>query len=157
MVISESMAGLIQEQISHELGNAIQYEMVASWAANQWLKGIAAYFKGQAHDERDHADKFVGYLALANAPVQVPAIERRVSEFADCDEIARLYQDTEAETTDRINRMQDLASEERDYGTAQFLDWFSGEQIEEEGSAERFASLVKTCGGDLVKLDLMLR
>jgi ferritin len=157
MVISEAMANLINQQIAHELGNENQYRMVHSWAANQWLTGIAAYFKSQADGEGEHASKFESYLLTANAPVKIPAVEKRVTEFTDCEAIARLYQETEAATTDLINKMQDLSFEENDYGTAQFLDWFSGEQVEEEGSAERFLNLVKICGGDLVKLDLMLR
>ena len=157
MVLSDTMANLINSQIAHELGNELQYRMVSSWAANQWLKGIAEYFKSQADGEKEHANKFTEYLLTANVPVQIPAIEKRVTTFTDCEAIAQLYQETEAATTDLIDKMQDLASEEDDYGTAQFLDWFSGEQIEEMGSAERFSNLVKLANGDLLKLDLMLR
>lgn len=157
MVISDTMAGLINQQISHELGNELQYRMIVSWASNRWLKGVAAYFKEQADGEKEHANKFTDYLLTANVAVQIPAIEKRVTEFPDCESIARLYQETEAATTDLIDKMQDLAFEENDYGTAQFLDWFSGEQIEEMGSATRFAELVKLSNGDLLKLDLMLR
>ena len=157
MVISEAMANLINKQIAHEYGNKMQYDMISSWAANQWLKGIAAYFKSQADGEGEHASKFESYLLTANVPVKIPTIEGRVSEFANCEAIVRLYQETEAKTTDLINKMQDLSFEDGDYGTAQFLDWFSGEQVEEEGSAERFANLVKLSNGDLLKLDLMLR
>lgn len=36
--------------------------------------------------------------------------------------------------TSRINRLMDMANEERDYAAISFLKWFADEQIEEENT-----------------------
>lgn len=154
MIISEQVSSLLQAQVSNELRNRMMYKAMSSWAYVRGLKGIASYFDGQANDELAHSDKMLAYLAEANVQIQIPAVPF-TGTYQDCESIARAYTEIEAGTTDEIDAIYNLAVEEKDYGTQQFLDWFAGEQVEEMGKAERFANLVATANGDLIKLDLM--
>ena len=155
MVISETLAGMLNAQISHELANRLQYLMIASWCHGQGLKGLESFFTTQASGEQEHADKFTAYLNEANAQVAVPAVEKRTSEFKDCEQIANLYVETEALTTEKIMALWRQTETDRDIGSQDLLQVMLREQIEEEGLAERFGNLVDLAGGDLLKLDLM--
>ena len=155
MVISEQVANLINAQISHELGNRLLYIQISSWAHDLGLKRIAAFFKGESDSEQGHADKFVSYLQEANTQVAVPIIDAKQSIFKDCDDVASSYVEAEATTTRNINSIWEVAIAEKDYATQDLLQWFSHEQVEEEGLAERFSNLVDLANGDYLKLDLM--
>lgn len=154
MVTSELLTGLINAQISRELGNRLLYLHIASWFHNQGLKRLAKFFTGEAEGEQGHADRFMGYLREANTQVAVPSIEAKQASFRDADEIANLYIEAEAITTQYIDALWDVAVAEKDWSVQDLLQWFSREQTEEEGLAERFASLANLSNGDLVSLDL---
>lgn len=154
MIISERVSALLQAQVANEIRNRMAYKAMSSWAHVRGLKGIAGYFEGQSNDELAHSDKLLAYLAEANVQIQIPAVPF-TETYQDCESIARAYNEIEAGTTDEIDAIYNLAVEEKDYGTQQFLDWFAGEQISEMAEAERFANLVMMANGDLIKLDLM--
>ena len=54
-----------------------------------------------------------------------------------------------------INELVDLSSAERDYPTNHFLQWFLGEQIEEEASASQPVEKMKLVGDDRSGLFLL--
>jgi ferritin len=52
----------------------------------------------------------------------------------------------EQDVTGRINRLMDLAIEEKDYATQDFLRWFVSEQVEEEANVSHLLTLVEAMG-----------
>ena len=48
--------------------------------------------------------------------------------------------------TKSINKLMDLAIEEKDHATAAMLQWFITEQVEEISSADQFLRLVQRAG-----------
>jgi ferritin len=52
----------------------------------------------------------------------------------------------EQDVTGRINRLMDLAIEEKDYATQDFLRWFVSEQVEEEANVSHLLTLVEALG-----------
>lgn len=155
-VISDKMAQLINEQIAHELANRMQYLMFSNWFANQGLKNLAKFWKGEADGELGHSDKFVAYLAESNTALKVPAIEQKVQTFNGCEDIANIYIEAESDTTAHLKVIWDLTNFEDDAGTGDLMQWYMREQVEEEGNAERFSNLVDLANGDLIKLDLAI-
>ena len=154
MIISDKLSSLLQTQVSNEMRNRLAYKAMSSWAHIRGLKGIAKYFEDQAEDELGHHNKFLSYLAEANVQIQLPPIPVTES-YMDCESIARAYTEIEARTTDEIDAMWEVAISDKDYGTQDFLQWFSREQVSEMAEAERFVNLVMMANGDLIKLDLM--
>ena len=62
----------------------------------------------------------------------------------------------EAYITGRINHLMDLAIKEKDHATANFLNWFVAEQVEEEDSVNEVVQklrMVGTGGGGLFMMD----
>lgn len=154
MIISERVSALLQAQVANELRNRMAYKAMSSWAHVRGLKGIAKYFEDQSSDELSHHDKFLSYLAEANVQIQVPPISS-TETYTDCDSIASAYREIEARTTDELDAIWGAAVADKDWGTQDFLQGLSREQISEMAEAERFANLVMMANGDLIKLDLM--
>lgn len=154
MIISERLVSALQAQAANELRNRMAYKAMSSWAHVRGLKGIAKYFDDQSDDELGHHNKFLSYLSEANVQIQVPPIPPTVT-YTDCDSIASAYREIEAKTTDELDAIWDVAVADKDWGTQDFLQGLSREQISEIAEAERFANLVMMANGDLIKLDLM--
>lgn len=155
--VGEQLASMLNAQIAHEIGNELLYRQIASYAHTMGLSGVSKYFSGQADDEAEHARWIIEFLNKANAQVAIPAVAARQSAFASCEEVAALYVETEAATTDALEAIARQADAEYDIGVQDLMQKMLAEQTEEEGAADRFARLVQVCGGDLIKLDLMLR
>lgn len=156
IIISEAAAAMLNAQISHELHNEQQYRAFGSWASNLGLKRLAEYFKAQADDERQHAQKFTDYLIECNQQVAIQPVAAPLARFADCAEIADVRFALEATTTEQIDALMDLAMQEADYGLQDLLQAFCREQKEELSEALRLVSLVKLSGGNVVLLDLAI-
>jgi len=154
MIISETLSSLLQSQVSNEMRNRLAYKAMSSWANVCGLKRIAKYFDDQAEDELGHHNKLLSYLAEANVQIQIPPIPATAT-YQDCESIAKAYLEIEAGTTDEIDAMWDVAVSDKDWGTQDFLQGLSREQVSEMSEAERFANLVMMANGDLIKLDLM--
>lgn len=154
--VSEKLIFMLEEQTAHEIGNNLQYRMVSSWAETKGLKNIAGYFSKQADGEADHAKWLMDLLKDANVPLAIPTIEKRVSEFASCEVIAQLYIETEAETTNRLESIAKVSDGEYNIGVQNLMQKMLAEQLEEEGSSDKFANLVKLANGSPIMLDLAM-
>jgi ferritin len=155
--ISDTLIPILQRQVAHELRNELVYRSVASWAATKWLKGIQAYFSSQADGEAGHAKIIMGLLADANEPLAIPNIENIPSGFTSCEQIASLYIETEAATTAVLETLYFAAESDKAVGVSNIIQGMLTEQIEEEGSGDRFLNAVDLAGGNLLLLDLALR
>ena len=60
--ISKKMAKAINEQIIAELESAYIYLNIANYYVENGLAGFGAWFKKQAEEEVEHAEKFIDYL-----------------------------------------------------------------------------------------------
>ena len=58
----------------------------------------------------------------------------------------KLALDGENLVTQAIHNLMDLATGEKDYSTANFLQWFIGEQVEEVATMEQLLKVVERAG-----------
>ena len=54
----------------------------------------------------------------------------------------------EKKVTAMIHALCDIAAEEKDYATANFLQWYVAEQVEEEASAQEILDALECVGED---------
>jgi ferritin len=147
-MISNKVAAAINEQIGNEFGASLQYVAIASFFASEGLVELAARFYTQADEERMHAMKFVKYLVDAGAQVEIPKIPAPKGGFKSAAEAVKLSLEWEKTVTDQINRLAKLAAGESDYLTANFLNWFVNEQLEEVSSMDNLYRTIKRAGED---------
>ena len=65
----------------------------------------------------------------------------------------KLSLDQEVKVTKQINALVELARNENDYITINFLQWFLTEQLEEVSSMDNLLKIVERAGTDLLQAD----
>ena len=142
-MISEKIAKLINEQIVHEQYAAQYYLCMSAWFYGQDLDGIANYFRVQSKEELMHADKMFDYLKDVGVNIEIGAIERPEQKFQNATEIFERALQHEKKVTQLIFNIVKNATEEGDFATVSFMQWFINEQVEEEASASQLVSKIK--------------
>ncbi|MFH1380833.1 MAG: ferritin [Candidatus Omnitrophota bacterium] len=131
-MLSEKMTKAINTQINREIYSAYLYLGMASYAAHKGLNGIANWFNVQVQEELSHAKKMYDYVFQAGGRVMLLDIESPQQEFSSARELFEKTLAHEKMVTCLINKLVDIAKEEKDPATESFLKWFVTEQIEEE-------------------------
>jgi ferritin len=146
MLISKPMNAALNAQVGHEFGASLQYVQIATYFDREGLPTLANHFYKQSEEEREHAMKFVRFIADAAGEVAIPAIPAPQSTFKSAEEAVRKSVDWEVSVTKQINGLMDLAIKDNDHITRNFLNWFMEEQLEEVSSMETLLSMVRRAG-----------
>ena len=133
----------LNAQIGNELGAHNQYLAVAVHFDALTMPRMAAFFYGQALEERDHAMMMVQYLLDTDADVTMPGVDAPESAFADVVAPIELALDQEKRVTEQINSLLRIAREENDFASEQFMQWFIKEQVEEVATMSDLLAVVK--------------
>ncbi len=139
-MLSERMEKALNEQIKWEFYSAYLYLSMASYFESLSLEGFAGWMKAQAVEECVHAMKFYHFVNERGGRVRLEAIDQPPTDWKSPLAVLEYGLDHEREVTKKINRLVELAQEEKDHATYIFLQWFVTEQVEEEDS---FGSLVE--------------
>lgn len=131
-MLSEELLQGLNEQMNFEFFSAHAYMAMAAYCSSESLDGFAHFFLVQAEEERFHAMKFYNFINALGLRATITGFDSPNNEFAsvlDCFEKALAH---EKEVTKRIYRLSDIAWDEREHATINFLKWFIDEQVEEE-------------------------
>jgi ferritin len=135
------------EQLNAQIGNELaahnQYLACAVYYDAETMPQMAAFFYGQALEERDHAMMMVQYLLDTDSPVSIPGVEAPVSTFADVTEPVVLALEQEKRVTEQINALLRIARDESDFASEQFMQWFIKEQVEEIATMSDLLTVVR--------------
>ncbi len=121
----------LNAQIGNELAAHNQYLACAIYYDALTMPRMAAFFYGQALEERGHAMMMVQYLVDTDSEVVIPAVDAPTSAFADLVAPVELALAQERTVTDQVNGLLRIAREESDFASEQFMQWFIKEQVEE--------------------------
>ena len=149
MLISQKTNDAINAQIGREFGAMLQYVNVAAYFSAESLPRLAAHFYRQADEEREHAMKFVHYVVDAGGRVAIPSVPATRS-VGGAEEAVKVSLDWEVQVTKQIHDLLNLAVQEKDPTTQQFLQWFVEEQLEEVSSMDQLLSIVRRAGPQLL-------
>jgi bacterioferritin B len=133
----------LNAQIANEFGAQQQYIANAVYFDGRTLPRLAAFFYGQAVEERNHAMMMVRYLLDSGAEVAIPGVQAPEMEFADIVAPVALALEQEKRVSDQIAALAAVAREENDYLSEQFVQWFLKEQIEEVSTMSSLLSVVQ--------------
>jgi ferritin len=121
----------LNEQIANEFGASQQYIAVATYYDAETLPRLAAFFYGQALEERNHAMMMVKYLLDADVDPEIPGVAGPRNGFADIVEPVAVALAQEKKVTAQIEGLMAVAREHSDFQSEQFVQWFLKEQVEE--------------------------
>jgi len=155
-MLNEKVEQGINDQINAELYSAYLYYSMAAYFEGLSLKGFSHWMRVQALEEMTHVQKFFEYLNDRSGRVVLMPIEAPASEWGSPLQVFEQVYAHEVQVTGLINKLMDLVLGISDHASSSFLQWFVGEQVEEEASADEVLQklkLVDKTEGGLFLLD----
>jgi ferritin len=150
------MQDAINEQINRELYSSYLYLSMSAFFSERNLPGFAQWLGVQAEEERGHAMKFHTFLLDRGGHVALKEIAAPASEWKTSLEAFKEVQAHEGKVTASIHALYELAMKEKDYPAQVLLQWFIGEQVEEEKNAAEVVAqleLIDSRGTAVLMLD----
>jgi ferritin len=148
-MISEKMLDLLNTQLRMELDAAYYYMAAAAWCENNDWSGAAHFMRLQSREENEHAMKLFDYMLERKAQVSLQAIEAPHAEYDSLLAAMRDALEHEQAVTKSVYSLLDQAYADRDYMTVNLLNWFVGEQAEEESLMDGFVVQLERAGDSL--------
>jgi Ferritin-like protein len=155
IVLNKKLVDLLNNQINMEWYSAYFYLDIYSYYTDKNLNGFGNWFSIQTQEERDHAMLFVKYLLNNSEKALLRDIKAPATNFSDFREPVSAAFEHEKKVTASINNLYELAYEQKDFRTMQFLDWFVKEQGEEEKNTEDIIKRYDLFGTDAKGLYLL--
>lgn len=159
MTINKKVEEVLNKQINAELWLAYLYLSMAAWSENIGFKGFGNWMRVQFQEETSHAMKIYDYILSRAGQVKLEPIEAVKISW---DSLLNMFEETyahELKVTESINHCYEVALAEKDYATANMLQWFIEEQVEEENSNLEIIDMLKLTGqksGGIFYLDKKL-
>jgi len=146
-------ASRFTDQLNVQIGNEFaahhQYLACAVHYDALTMPQLAAFFYGQALEERQHAMMMVQYLLDTDAAVEIPGVDAPVAAFGDVVAPVALALEQEKRVTEQINDLLRIAREENDFASEQFMQWFIKEQVEEVATMNDLLAVVTRSKDDV--------
>lgn len=160
--LSAAMEKALSDQMNVEDLQSRVYYALGIWATDQGYGGIGNYLFRHAQEERDHAVKFMQYVLNRGGKPTIEALPKPGKDPKNLKECFESVYKHEVDNTEKIYALVNMAHEEKDWATFNFLQWFVREQIEEETLAMDLLDKFEISGGErasnesLLKLDELL-
>ena len=148
VVIKEKIESAFNEQINWELYSAYLYLSMSAYFLSINLNGFANWMRVQALEELTHAMKFFDFINERSGRVTLLETKAPPKEWESPLAAFEDAYEHEQFVSSRINELVNLALEEKDHASNNFLQWFVSEQVEEEASVDAVAQKLKLIGGD---------
>lgn len=156
MRISGALEQAFNDQVTMELTAAAVYRQLAVDMAAADLPGIASWFKLQAGEELEHADKFIDHMLDRGS---VPLIQNITVQGTHVTSVLEAFEASlahEVKVSESIRSLYRQAQQEGDIDAFPLLNWFVSEQLEEEATVSEIIGRIKLIGEDgngLLRLD----
>jgi ferritin len=147
-MVTKKIEQALNKQIELEAASSQFYLAMASWAENNGLSGVAAFFYQHSDEERTHMLKLIKYLNERGGKAVIPALKQPPSNFKSLQNIFDDLLKHEVLVSNEINKLVDICLKEKDYTTHNFLQWYVSEQIEEEALARTILDKLNLIGND---------
>jgi len=129
---SKAMIKKLNGHLNKEFFSSNLYLQMSAWCDTKGLEGSAAFLRTHADEEMMHMQKFFTYISELGGLATIGQIEAPPVEFKSIKDMMEKILKHEKYVTKCIHELTDAAWEEKDHATYNFLQWFVGEQHEEE-------------------------
>ena len=144
-MLSTNVVKLLNAQMNLEFYSSNLYLQMSAWCEHKGFVGAAKFLREHAAEEMQHMRKLFTYLNETGAEVRIEVIEAPAAEYKSLRQVIELTFEHEKLITRKINELVTATFEEKDYSAFNHLQWFVGEQHEEE----------KLFGGILDKFNIL--
>lgn len=147
-MISEKMNQAFNDQIKAEMYSSNLYLSMVAYFEELGLKGFANWMRVQVQEETAHAMGLFDYLLSRDGKVTIEALDKPESKW-DCALCCfeAVYKHEQL-VTSLINKLVDVAEQEKDRAAVSFLQWYIKEQVEEEANCSEICQKLRLIGDD---------
>ncbi len=156
-MIPDRVNDAMNEQIKNELESYYIYLSMAAYFHSISLDGMAHWMRIQAHEEMEHAMKFMDHIIDRGGKVNLMNLQQLKNEWSSPLEAWEDAYKHEQFISSKINDLTTISREEKDYPSEPLLAWFAAEQIEEEATSGKIADEVAMVGDAKAGLILLDR
>ena len=159
-MVTKKVEKALNEQIGKEEHSSRLYLSMASWCERNGYQGAGAWLFAQTEEERMHMLKLVHYLNDRGGTTRFETMEPLPGVFQTLLDIFQQVLKHEEFISGSINSLYGICIAEKDFTTAQYLQWYINEQIEEESTARNILDKIKLAGsheGGLFMIDKELQ
>lgn len=146
--MNKNVETAINQQINKEEFSSRLYLAMAVWTESNGFPGAASFLYTHAEEERIHMLKLIHYVADKGGQAELLPLEQPVQKYNTLFEVFSEIKIHEEYITQSINDLYEVALNERDYTTANFLQWYITEQVEEESLFSTILDKIKLVGSD---------
>lgn len=150
MDINKTMQDAFNAQISHELYSSSLYLQMAFWFRKEGWKGFAAWMAKQSDEEKRHAMDMADFVLNRGGEVKLTAIEAVPTEWSSPKEVFEATMEHEKHISLLIDKLAEVADEQKDRAASNFCDKYVDEQVEEERSIRDILNLFRHRDGHTI-------
>ena len=151
-MLNEKIQAALNKQLNAELYSSYLYLSMSGYFQSINLPGFANWMRVQAQEELVHAMKFYDFINERGGRVNLKEIKGPPTEWDSPQAMFEHVYKHEQMVTGLINDLVDLAMEEKDHATNNFLQWFVSEQVEEEANVQAILDKLNLVGDNGVAL-----
>lgn len=155
-MLTNTMQEALHKQINMEFSSSYSYLAMAAYCELQSFSGSASWFRIQSQEEHAHAMKLYNFLLARGCPVRFHPISAPRHEFKSLPDVFAQALEQERAVTASIDKLYELAHQEKAFAATVELQWFITEQVEEEKTVRDIVTRMKLVEGDpsaLIDLD----
>ena len=146
--MKDSLAKALNDQMNFEFYSAHVYLAMAAYCSGDSLDGFANFFIVQAEEERFHAMKIYKFLNDRGRRATLLALDEPNNDYKSVLDAFEQGYAHEQKNTQRFYELSDLAMNDREHATINFLKWFIDEQVEEEALFDSIINKLKRIDKD---------
>jgi ferritin len=145
-MLAKKMETALINQVHEEMYSFYLYLAMAEYGAAEGLPGLHHWMRNQAMEELAHAIRFMNYIAEKGGKAELKALQAPPKTWKSPRQVFEEALKHEGHITQCINELVDLALSVKDHASVNFLNWFVGEQVEEEASAKAVIDMINLTG-----------
>ena len=146
--MNQKTENALNEQIKKEEYSSRLYLAMAIWCEANGYPGAGSFLYEHSDEERMHMLKLVHYVNDRGGHAKLFNIEAPPLDYKSVLDIFTEILVHEQHITESINNLYQVTVDEKDYTTANFLQWYITEQVEEESLFSTILDRIKLVGND---------
>lgn len=145
-MISDIVVQALNKQIEREAHASYLYLSMAGWCDRMSLSGCALFLFEQSAEEHSHMMRIFHYILDMDKVAVSPVVHRTETEFESIQSLFEQIYKHEIDISENINNLVNLAMDNNDHATTNFLQWYIQEQREEESLMRSILDKIKLIG-----------
>lgn len=146
MLLSTKLSEAFNAQVNAEMWSSNLYLSMAVYFKKEGLNGFAHWMEKQASEELDHARQMINYSIDRGGDVIIGQVNVVPTAWGSPVEVFEHVYKHEKYVSELIDKMVDIAEEDKDHASRDFLFGFVREQVEEESTAKGILDDLKNYG-----------